>query len=278
LLKDYNQNQIQNKELIHFLPGNSFTPCTYQKILDNLSNNFLIKVSILRALWDQEAPPNFKNWDIFLNDYIESIKNEKNIIGIGHSIGGNILLKAAIKQPEKFDKIVLLDPTFFPPATIYAWKLISLFKAQSYFLSYIKYAENKKMHYNSIEEMFKSYRRYKIFSKFSDDDLLLLVKSLTIEKDGRIHLIFDSKWDAQIYRAGLLSDMFIWDNIDKLKTKAFIIRAEHSDAFYKKTAKMISRKNSNIEIKTIKNSDHLFPINNTESTISLIQKFLFYSS
>ena len=277
MLKEYNQNQIQHKELIHFLPGNSFTPCTYQKVLNNLSDNFLIKISILRALWNQKTPPNFKNWDIFLNDYIESFKNEKNIIGIGHSIGGNILLKAAIKQPEKFDKIILLDPTLFPPTTIYAWRLISLFKAQSYFLPYINSAENKKMQYNSTEEMFQSYRKHKIFSKFSDDDLLLFVKSLTIEKGDKVQLVFDNKWDAQIYRTGLLSDMFIWDNIDKLKTKAFIIRAEHSDAFYKKTAKIILRKNSNIEIKTIKNSDHLFPINNTESTISLIQKFLFYS-
>ena len=133
------------------------------------------------------------------------------------------------------------------------------------------------MQYNSIEEMFKSYRRYKIFSKFSDDDLLLLVKSLTIEKDGKIHLIFNSKWDARIYRTGLLNDMFIWNNIGKLKTKTFIIRAEHSDAFYRKTAKMILRKNSNIEIETIKKSDHLFPINNTKSTLDLIQSFLISS-
>ena len=219
MLKDYNQNQAQNKELIHFLPGNSFTPCTYQKVLNNLSDNFLIKVSILRALWDQETPPNFKNWDIFLNDYIKSIDNEKNIIGIGHSIGGNLLLKAALLNPKKFDKIILLDPTFFIPSKILGWKIVSFFNLQSRFNPYIKYAENKKMEYSSIEEMFSSYRRHTVFSKFSDEDLKLLVKSLVVDNNGKINLIFDNKWDAAIYKTALINDMFIWNNISKLSTK-----------------------------------------------------------
>ena len=61
---------------------------------------------------------NFNNWDIFLNDYVSSIKNEKDIIGVGYSIGGNILLKAAILYPEKL-KIFLLDPTFLRQYHLY---------------------------------------------------------------------------------------------------------------------------------------------------------------
>ena len=65
--------------------------------------------------------PNFKDWTIFLDDYLNSIKNENNIVGIGHSIGGNLLLKAALIKPEKFKKIILLDPTFITPVKIRIW-------------------------------------------------------------------------------------------------------------------------------------------------------------
>jgi len=225
-------------------------------------------------LWNKNDLIQVSNWDIFLKDYLDAIKDENNIIGLGHSIGGNLLLKAAILKPDKFDKIILLDPTFFPPFTIWAWKIISLLKMQPYFLSYIKYAENKKMQYNSIEEIFISYRRHKVFSNFSDEDLLLLVKSLIVVKNDKVNLIFDNKWDAQIYTTGLVNDMFIWRNIKNLKTKTLIIRAEYSDVFYKKTSKLVLKNNPAISIKTIKDSDHLFPINNYVNTFKLIKSFL----
>ena len=50
-----------------------------------------------------------------------------NSIGIGHSIGGNIVLKAAIENDKIFKSIILLDPTIFAPSIIYLWKLFSLF-------------------------------------------------------------------------------------------------------------------------------------------------------
>ena len=167
-----------------------------------------------------------------------------------------------------------MDPTFFHPFIIYAWKIISFFKMQSYFLSYIRYAESKKMQYDSIEQMFNSYRKHKVFSKFSDKDLLLFVKSLIVKKDNKVHLLFNNKWDAHIYRTGLLNDMFIWNNIQKLKTKTLIIKAEFSDVFFQKTARLVLNKNNSIDIKTIFKSDHLFPINNSKKTMEFIRGFL----
>ena len=273
MLTVYNQNHDYNHN-IHFLHGNSFTPNSYKNLLDGLSNRAIVKTSLLRPLWTKDNLVKFSNWDIFLDDYLDSIKDESNIVGVGHSIGGNLLLKAAIKQPERFDKIILLDPTFFVPKTIMAWKIISLFKMQSYVLPYINRAQNKKMNYNSIEEMFKAYRSYKVFSKFSDEDLLLLVNSLVKIKKNKVELIFDNKWDAQIYRTGLVNDMFIWKHISDLNVQTMIIRAEHSDVFLRKTSKYVLAKNKDIVIKEMINSDHLFPINNYVKTLDLIDSYI----
>ena len=269
MLTVYNQNHDYNQN-IHFLHGNSFTPNSYKNLLDGLSNRGIVKTSLLRPLWTKDDLVKFSNWDIFLDDYLDSIKGESNIVGVGHSIGGNLLLKAAIKQPERFDKIILLDPTFFVPKTIMLWKIISLFKMQSYVLPYINRAQNKKMNYSSIEEMFKAYRGYKVFSKFSDEDLLLLVNSLVKIKKNKVELIFDNEWDAQIYRTGLVNDMFIWKYISDLNVQTMIIRAEHSDVFLRKTSKYVIAKNKSVVIKDIINSDHLFPINNYAKTLDLI--------
>ena len=259
---------------LHFLHGNSMTPDSYKNFLNQFKDNFNVKCSVLRPLTENNKFIKFKNWDIFLNDYLESIKNEDDIIGIGHSIGGNILIKAAILYPEKFKKIFLLDPTFFTPTTIYLWKLISFFNLQSKFLPYIDRAANKKMIYNDLDLMYKSYRKYKVFSNFTDEDLRVFIKSLVIKKDKHYQLVFDKNWDSQIYRTGLINDMFIWRNLKKIDVDSYILQAENSDTFLNKTKNKVKKINSSIEILTVKNSDHLFPINNYLETAKILKKYI----
>lgn len=273
MLKLFSKNN--NKDLnIHFFHGNSFTPNSYVKLLDSLSNLGKVKVSELRPLWDKDKTLDFSNWDIFLNDYLNDINNEQKIIGVGHSIGGNILLKAALKAPHKFEKIILLDPTFFVPTRIRLWKIISFFNMQSRFLPLIDYAENKRMTYDNVDQMYNNYRRYKVFSKFLDEDLKIVVNSLIYRENNKIKLLFNNKWDAHIYRTSLFNDMFIWKNIKNLKIESLIIKAEHSDVFLKNTSNLVLKKNPKIIIETLKNSDHLFPINNYKKTYDIIDSFI----
>ena len=274
MLKQYNNPDNSNLKIMHFLPGNSFTPYAYNRMLDSLSDKFLIKNFLLRPLWDNNPMPKFNNWDIFLNDYLESINKEEKITAIGHSIGGNLLLKAAMLKSKKFDKIILLDPTFLPPYMIRAWKIISFLNIQSYFLPFINSAKNKRMQYSSINKMFESYRKNKIFSNFSDTSLYELIGSLTIKEEDRVSLIFPSDWDSRIYKTGMSNDMFIWKNIKHLNVDTTIIRADGSNVFFKKTEDLIMKKNKKINVETIESSDHLFPINNSSNTLKLIRKII----
>ena len=250
------------------------TYLSYEKLLNQFSKDYNIKCSILRPLTKKNTFIKFKNWDIFLDDYLDSIKYEKDIIGIGHSIGGNILLKASILYPEKFKKVFLLDPTFFTPLTIYAWKLISLFNLQSKFLPLIDRAKNKKMSYDNINQMYQSYRKYKVFSNFSDQDLETFIKSLVVKSGDSYQLVFDRSWDAQIYKTGLVNDMFIWKNLTNFSVECYILQAENSDTFLNKTKNKVIKLNKSIKILTIKDSDHLFPINNYIETTKVLKKFI----
>jgi len=272
MLKVYNKSDNQS-EILHFLHGNSITPQSYSKLLNSFSDRFLVKYFLLRPLWYKEKMPNFKNWKIFLDDYLDSIKNEDNIVGVGHSIGGNLLLKAALKKPKKFKKIILLDPTFIVPFKIRIWNILSFFNLQSIFLPLIKSAKNKKMVYNSINDIYLSYRKKKIFSNFSDSDLKILIKSIIIEEKNAIKLIYPSDWDSRIYKTGMCNDMFIWNNISKLDVKIVIVRAKASNVFFDDAEKLLAKKNNKIEFQTIE-GDHFFPINNAEKTIKLIKNYI----
>ena len=273
MLQSYG-NIDSSKDIVHFLHGNSLTPQSYDGLLREINKTINVNIFYFRPLWTKEREPTFINWDIFLDDYLLSIKDKKNIIGIGHSLGGNIILKAAMLYPEKFIKIILLDPTFFTPVTILAWKIINIFNLQKYFLPLVKSAERKKMSFATLDEMFIKYRSSQYFKNFNDATLKSFLLSLVKNNNNKLNLIYPKKWDARIYKKGLLNDFFIWRNFKEYNVQTLVIRAENSDVFLKKTENMVRSKNQNIKIKTIKNSDHMFPINNTYKTIDLINQFI----
>ena len=266
-------NNSSNGRLLHFLHGNSITPQSYSNLLDSLSKNFLIKSFLLRPLWDKTKMPKFNNWKIFLDDYLDLIENEHNVIGIGHSIGGNLLLKAALTKPEKFKKIILLDPTFITPFKIRAWNIICKLNLSSFFLPLIKSAKNKKMSYKSYVQLYDSYRKKELFSQFSDKDLTAFVKSISKESSDGVDLIYPSDWDSRIYETGMRNDMFIWNNVSKLSVKTLVVRAKKSNVFLSDAENLLSKKNKNIEFKII-DGDHFFPINNADGTIKLIKDYI----
>ena len=188
--------------------------------------------------------------------------------------GGFLSWNSSDITMRRFLKIILLDPTFLLPYMIRIWKIIALFNMQSFFLPLINLAKNKRMEYPSIDEMYRSYRKNKIFSNFSDINLKEFVKSLLFKEGDKFKLIYPSDWDSQIYKVGLANDMFIWENIKNIEVETLIIRAEHSNVFFKKTANLILKKNKNIKIKVLSKADHLFPINRPSETIGLIKKFI----
>ena len=77
MLKVYNQVDNLDKN-IHFLHGNSFTPDSYQNLLNELSKDSIVKTSLLRPLWKKNDFISFSNWDIFLKDYLDAINNDKD--------------------------------------------------------------------------------------------------------------------------------------------------------------------------------------------------------
>ena len=42
----------------------------------------------------------------------------RDVIGVGHSLGGVLTLYAAIRRPDLFRALVFIDPVFLPPAVL----------------------------------------------------------------------------------------------------------------------------------------------------------------
>ena len=257
---------------IHFIHANGFPPNSYKSLFNNVDN--ILNPVFFSLNEDSYNITDIRDWVPFQNNFIESIKNNKDIIGLGHSIGGNIILRSALTHPEKFSKLILLDPTLFIPRIIYGWILFSKLGLQTTFHPWMNNTLNKKMIYSNHEEIFKSYRRKVVFSKINDKNLNIYIKSITEKIDDKLHITYSKEWEYHIYKTGLIADMHIWRNIKNLKVPCLIIRAEESNAFLNSSEKKISKLNPKIKFHTIENSTHLFPLEYPEETARVINDFI----
>ena len=264
-----------NNPNIIFIHANGFPPGSYKSLFQDLETNNNLENYLLRPLWKKDMNPlELKDWNLFYNDFKNTLDTKKKYIGTGHSIGGNIILRTAISNPEYFSKIILLDPTLFIPKIIYMWKISTLIGLQNQFHPWIKSTLKRKMSYNNYNEIFKSYRKKRVFSKINDKNLKIYIKSIISEKNKQLFINYSKAWEYQIYKTGLLADMFIWKNIKNIKIPCLIIRAENSNAFLNSSQKKIEKNNSNIKFTTIKNSTHLFPLEYPEKTYKIMKSFI----
>ena len=56
-----------------------------------------------------------RDWKPFSEDLIQLLDERKldSVIGVGHSIGAIVTLRAALKQPNRFRALILFDRSYF---------------------------------------------------------------------------------------------------------------------------------------------------------------------
>ena len=77
-----------------------------------------------RPLWENSQPEDIHDWNPFSGDLLRFLdENESRAPAtvIGHSMGGTVALRAALSQPQRFQRLILLDPVLLPPAFIALW-------------------------------------------------------------------------------------------------------------------------------------------------------------
>jgi len=255
----------------HFFHGNGYPPNAYKSFLNTISRRYNIQSMFLRQFWEDPPPAlEVKNWDILLDDLAQYAEehNIHNEYAIGHSIGGNLLLRSSLENRDLYQKIVLLDPTIFSPLVIYIWRILCYFKIHPL----IKKAKNRRRIFNNFEEIFNSYRSKNTFSKIADDQLNEYIYSIFEKRENQVELSYDSIWEEVLYLTGGIKDFDIWRKLNDLQTPTLIIIPDNSPVLRYGASKKIL-KNDFVDIKVIKDSSHLFPLEKPNKTSQIILDF-----
>lgn len=262
---------------LHFLHANGYPPDCYNPLFELLKPHFRVFGMHLRALWPDAKPEEINDWHALADDLLRFLDERKAepIIGVGHSVGGIVTLRAALREPNRFRGIVLIDPVLFPSRRIIAWNIARALGLGHKAHPLIQGALKRRREFDNIETIFRSYRQRNVFRNFSDEYLRAYIEGIVrLREDGKYELVYSPEWEARIYYTGIWRDMDLWKKIRGLRVPTMIIRGAESDTFWVQAADRVRRINPAIRIEAVSNAGHLVPLERPREVANLILDFV----
>ncbi len=261
---------------LHFLHANGYPPECYQPLLDLLKTEYRVFGMYLRPLWDGSKPQELRTWHPLSDDLLRFLSDLEAgpVIGVGHSIGAIVTLRAALRDPGKFRALVLIDPVLFVPSHLALWSLIRAVGLGDKVHPLIQRAQKRRRTFDDLETVFRGYRSRPLFRYLSDESLRAYIAGITKpSSNGAYELVYSPEWEAQIYRSGL-HDFDLWRDLPKLNVPALFLRGTETDTFFEKAARLVQKKQPQVRVEALEKSTHLLPLERPKEVFDIIQSFL----
>ena len=107
---EWRSNLIGKKPSILFLHATGFHSRLWDQIAAQLTDHHIIAPDLRGH--GQSTKLSINHWSILSQDVSELIKTLeiKTVVGVGHSVGGHVLIESAVRLPDIFRHLLLLDP------------------------------------------------------------------------------------------------------------------------------------------------------------------------
>jgi pimeloyl-ACP methyl ester carboxylesterase len=261
---------------LHFLHANGYPPECYRPLITRLSEHYHVFSMRQRPLWPDARPEEIADWSPLTDDFLRFLDEHQTgaSIGVGHSVGGIVALRAALRQPELFRALVLIDPVLFPPFIIRSWQAIRALGLGYPLHPLVLAARNRRRRFDDLDRLFKGYRRKPVFRYMDDPALRAYVEGIACPGEHGYKLCYSADWEMRIYATSLWRDMDIWRSLPGLKIPLLIIRGAETDTFWASTGRRVLRKVPAARVVTIPQATHLVPLERPHEVYQAIQEFL----
>ncbi len=194
----------KTENTILFLHANGFAISCYEYFIKEYSKNHRV---VAVDLWGHGNSSiystDFKNWNIFREQvlFICEFLNIQNIIGIGHSLGGVVLIKLSYKKPNLFKKLILVAPAVIGIKNILFTKIFPNKHPM------IKSVKKRKTRFKNQEELKKYYLKFPSYKNWDSKIFSDFIKGQFHQKDGFYHPNSILENEVQIFKTGSLANL-----------------------------------------------------------------------
>lgn len=254
-------------------------------MLNRLESDNRIEAMLFRPLWPASLLTSRKvdmsvmaDWSPFVEDAVEFLESRKiegqPTIGIGHSLGGIVHLWTALKRPDLYKGVVLVDPVLLPPHRLWLLFIARALGISRYIHPLIKSALRRKRSFKSIDEAKARFRGAPLFAEVSNeviDDFVHSLFHIADPNDEKVLLQYPPEWEAKIYET--LTVSHLWRDLPSLVPPVLIIRGANSDTFSSDSASAFRAKVPHARIVDVPQAGHLVPLERPEQVAAAINAF-----
>lgn len=227
--------------LVHLAPANGFPPESYRPFVAALAPNLRTIGYRPRPLWPGSHPDQAPTWHYLAHDLLRDLAavSSTPVLGVGHSLGGILSLYAAVRHPERFRGLVLLDPVIMPRRMLpLLWAMRRLGQHRRFPLA--QGAARRRNCFSSIEEARKRLQGRGAFANFTAAALEgYLAGGLRPHPLGGYRLAWPRDWEAHIFA---LVPLDTWDALSRLRVPLLLIRGTSSELMTNSTWRQLAQR------------------------------------
>lgn len=245
-----------------FAHANGFPGSSYRSLLDPLAQCFDLQ-PVDRIGHHPDYPVN-RNWGNLVEELLGYLPEGQPVLGVGHSLGGTLMAMAALRAPERFLGVIMLDPPLMLGIDAWAMKVAKRFG----FIDRVTPAGKslgRRTVWPSREAMLTSLGRRGLFRGFTPQALNDYVEAGTrLLDDGSAELTFDPRIEVEIFR-------HLPDHLSqlpkKLRVPVEIVAGERSDLLTPVRIGRLQRKGLTVNRVP---GGHMFPMEHPDQTRTAI--------
>jgi pimeloyl-ACP methyl ester carboxylesterase len=192
------------------------------------------------------------------------------VIGIGHSVGGVATMYAAVKQPDRFRALVLIEPTLLAPPLLWAASALRFF-SKPLNIRLADGALRRRRSWESIEDAYEYFKGRRLFQRWPDAVIRSYAESMTRPSRDGVELRWSPEWEARIYHT---FDTTSWKLPGKLTIPTLVIRGSLTDTFTDLSALTFRLRNRHAVQIRVDGAGHLVPQEKPEISGRSIANFL----
>lgn len=260
-MAEWHKIENNNSERLYFLAANGMPVSTYPFFLKRLAGAYDVRALENRAVWPGQGKPGRHDlWEDYLADY-ESFLEHHNVVDgslthVGHSLGGSLGALLAIKRPELFKRLVIIEPGMVPTlGQSIGYRMMS-YERRGKIPNIARTAARRSV-FESRQAFMDSMRTKTTYRHFSDEAMHDYAEGGLIQKGEQYRLKFSGLWEAHIF----CDVHYMLSRFIRLKVPTLLLFAEHSNILtpelYKKFAQRCKRKNNSVTVKLMKGVTHL---------------------
>ena len=262
-INGYYRAGAKNAKRIHFLHGTGFSAMTLAAMASQLPTDWSVWLTDVPGHGNSTQPSTrMPDWQKMAHSVADAIYQQANVkengplIGVGHSMGGVLTLFAAVKYPDLFSEVILLDPVLFQNEMIIAQQLMRFTGAWKR-SALVRSVANRTHIWPNLVAMNENIASKPFYKKWHPQVISDYCKySSTAGLDNTVQLSCKPSWEASIFGSYPRGH---WRAIYKVNIPVDILIANNSYFFIPKAVKRAAKLNKNIQWQTFGNN-HCFPM------------------